>query len=55
MGRDFEKLDAYPAEDGSLLDMAFVDRGALWDQRRKQAGCDVQIEGMDGGYGFTYS
>lgn len=34
--------DDYPSEHGTLLDMAFVDRGALWDRMRKEHGAEMQ-------------
>lgn len=34
MNEDEDKCEPYPDEHGSLLDMAFIDRGALWQSMR---------------------
>lgn len=43
MNGDYRRCDPYSAEHGSLLDMAFIDRGALWEQTRKQHRCKIDF------------
>lgn len=38
MNGDFNRCDPYPREYGTLLDMPFIDRGALWIETKKKFG-----------------
>lgn len=39
MGQDYDSYERYPAECGTLLDMAFLDRNKMWSDLGKKLGC----------------
>lgn len=46
MNGDHDKLEPYLEKHGSLLDMAFIDRGALWDRTREELDGKIELEHM---------
>lgn len=42
----FHECKGYPAKHGTLLDMAFINRTALWERMRRQAGARIIYGGM---------
>lgn len=38
MNEDYQSLDIFSGSHGTLLDMPFIDRGALWEQQRQSLG-----------------
>lgn len=54
MNGDFEKCSPYPNEHGTVLDMAFVDRGALWEETRQSVALRSEAVGSDLGRRINY-
>lgn len=56
MNGDVSRCRPYGEEHGTLLDMAFIDRGALWDRIREENEYEVQVEmsGEMGQLSITY-
>lgn len=47
MNGDCFACKSYPKEHGSLLDMAFIDRGALWERTRRACGAPIEYQDPD--------
>lgn len=45
MDSDYSMCRHYSTEQGDLLDVAFIDRGALWDRTRRFEGAEISFSG----------